>query len=81
MCEQKPAFDHKEDDRMSDSDLLTKMGTDAVKWVDEYMARFANELPDEGNLLGWFANAIEAGRDAATLTPPGDDGCPCGDGR
>ena len=46
---------------MSDVDLLAEMGTDASKWVDEYMARFADELPDEENLLGWFANAIEAG--------------------
>ena len=46
---------------MTDVDLLAKMGIDASTWVDEYMARFSDELPDEGNLLGWFANAIEAG--------------------
>ena len=50
--------------RMSDIDLLAKMGTDASKWLDEYMDRFGDEAPDEGTLLGWFANAIEAGRNA-----------------
>ena len=49
---------------MSDSDLLTKMGTDAAKWAGEYMDRFGDEVPDEENLIGWFANAIEAGRTA-----------------
>jgi hypothetical protein len=49
---------------MSDIDLLAEMGTDASKWVDEYMDRFGDEVPDEGTLLGWFANAIEAGRSA-----------------
>ena len=53
---------------MSDIDILAKMGTDAEVWADEYMERFANELPDRGNLIGWFANAIEAGasREART---------------
>ena len=53
---------------MSDIDLLAEMGTDASKWVDEYMRRFGDEAPDEGTLLGWFANAIEAGRNAGITT-------------
>ena len=47
---------------MSDIDLLAKMGTDAAKWANEYMDRFSDETPDKGTLIGWFANAIEAGR-------------------
>ena len=55
---------------MSDGDLLAKMGTDAKIWANEYMERFGNELPDEDNLMGWFANAIEAGRGAQLPTQP-----------
>lgn len=44
---------------MSDAELLARMGTDAAVWAREYAARFGG---DEGTLIGWFANAIEAGR-------------------
>jgi hypothetical protein len=53
---------------MNDVDLLAKMGTDAAKWATEYEQRFSDETPDWGTLVGWFANAIEAGR-AAAFTP------------
>ncbi len=46
---------------MSDSDLLAKMGTDAVKWTDEFLIRWPQEPDAAEALLGWFANAIEAG--------------------
>ncbi len=65
---------------MSDQDLIAKKGTDAVKWTDEFLSRFPHEPHAAETLSTWFANAIEAGRDAATPTPPGD-GCPCGHGR
>ena len=42
--------------------LLRQMGTDASKWAKEFYARFP--FVDEGVMLAWFANAIEAGRDA-----------------
>jgi len=50
--------------RMNDAQLLTDMGTDAVKWTDEYMRRHGSSLPDDDTLVRWFANAIEAGRTA-----------------
>jgi hypothetical protein len=52
---------------MTDSEMLAKMGTDGSKWAAEFR-RIALELGysdmDEGWLIGWFANAIEMGRDA-----------------
>ena len=48
-----------------DSDLLNIMGIDASKWAEEFCKRFGNDIIDEGLMLGWFANAIEAGRAAA----------------
>lgn len=52
---------------MTDAELLQSMGTDARKWAHEFN-RIAQDLGtpemDEGWLIGWFANAIEAGREA-----------------
>ncbi len=48
---------------MSDQDLLAKMGTDAAVWAAEYEERFPDKTPERGTLIGWFANAIEAGAD------------------
>jgi hypothetical protein len=51
---------------MNDSDLLRIMGTDGAKWAEEFCRKFAAEnTPDEGTMIGWFCNAIEAGRSAA----------------
>ena len=50
---------------MNDVEVLTKMGTDAAKWATEYEERFPGTTPDWGTLVSWFANAIEAGRNAA----------------
>ncbi len=52
---------------MSDTELLTYMKDDAVRWSRAFLARAHNEDPEDfalsqGNLIGWFANAIEAGR-------------------
>lgn len=44
------------------SDVLPDLGTDALKWTDEFMK--ANPGADAGAMLAWFANAIEAARDA-----------------
>ena len=48
-----------------DNEMLAQMGTDGAKWAAEFR-RIAQGLGysdmDEGWLIGWFANAIEAGR-------------------
>jgi dimeric dUTPase (all-alpha-NTP-PPase superfamily) len=48
---------------MTDTDLLTWMGTDARRWASAYHEKFGG---DEGTLISWFANAVEAGRNANT---------------
>lgn len=45
----------------SDGERLAYMGTDATRWVEEFTKLHGG---DEGLMLGWFANAIEAGRTA-----------------
>ena len=55
---------------MSEGDLLAKMGTDGAKWAEEFRAtakRLGYSDMDEGWLTGWFANAIEVGREAGRL--------------
>lgn len=52
---------------MSGGELLAHMGTDASKWTDEFMRVQADPTAgpqDWGAMVGWFANAIEAGRTA-----------------
>lgn len=39
--------------------------TDAQVWATEFKKRFPDV--DEGTMIGWFANAIMAGHDAATF--------------
>jgi hypothetical protein len=62
----------------SDGAVLARLGTDARKWTDEFIAVMgrgvANGLLDAnwGTIVSWFANAIEAGRSAGspvTLCP------------
>jgi len=50
---------------MGDGPLLAYMGADAAKWAAEFckIARDKGHTLDEGWMLGWFANAIEAGRE------------------
>ena len=59
-------------DEESDGDRLARMGTDATKWADRFVALFqgmmvgrANQV-DEDLMIGWFAGAIETGRLAGT---------------
>lgn len=59
---------------MTDGELLAKMGTDAYLWTQEFMRLHGDSLPDEGNMIGWFANAIEAGRAAPEPPPAMDQG-------
>jgi predicted RNA-binding Zn-ribbon protein involved in translation (DUF1610 family) len=50
----------------SDADLLHRLGTDAQKWARALLERcqLLDQVDAEGFLIGWFANAIEAGRSA-----------------
>jgi len=43
-----------------DIELLKFMGTDARKWATEFCSR--NPDVDFDTMVGWFANAINAGR-------------------
>lgn len=51
----------------SSADILTRMGTDAMKWAQEFTRIMREEHIEvrnedfEGFMLGWFANAIGAG--------------------
>lgn len=49
-----------------DGDMLAAVGTDGGKWASAFMGLFGARLLeiDEGLMIGWFANAIEAGRAA-----------------
>lgn len=54
--------------------MLARLGTDGQAWAREFQHRFAGEpvgghVVDEGLLIGWFANAIEAGRSAGQPAP------------
>lgn len=55
----------------SSGDFLARIGTDAHKWAKEYQKRYGG---DEGNLIGWFANAIEAGRTEAEAATRAEKG-------
>ena len=50
----------------TDGDMLARLGTDGREWAREFCQRFSNTAVvfDEQLMLGWFANAIEAGRSA-----------------
>lgn len=54
---------------MTDGERLAYMGTDALRWAGQFQRTVpreeaANWVGDTGFLVGWFANAIEAGRTA-----------------
>lgn len=53
------------DKAMTDAERLQKMGTDALEWAREFCSMFPGN--DEDTMLGWFANAIEAGRSAGAV--------------
>jgi hypothetical protein len=66
----------------TDGEILARMGTDAAKWTEEFLLRQAQRAgqpgpsnADEwGTMVGWFANAIEAGRAAGRVeTCPHED--------
>ncbi len=46
--------------------FLKRAGTDGTLWAKEFMKLFGDEKDkiDEGLMIGWFCNAIEAGKSA-----------------
>jgi hypothetical protein len=48
----------------TDAETLVAMGTDAAKWAAEFVHLRKTRDMDEGAMISWFANAIEAGRSA-----------------
>ncbi len=55
----------------STPELLAYMGTDGSKWAEEFckIAKDHGQDLDEGWVIGWFANAIEAGREVGRRDP------------
>ena len=59
---------------MTDPEMDLVGNTDAMEWAEAWCARMARLSPAQrsefvtsrGTMVGWFANAIEAGRGAAT---------------
>lgn len=47
---------------MNDGELLTYMGVDGQRWAEKFCEMHGGDI---GLMLGWFANAIEAGKQAA----------------
>lgn len=45
---------------------------DASVWAVEFCKLFGDESPDEGTMIGWFANAIMAGYDRGRLSSMDD---------
>ena len=45
------------------AEMLLRLGTDAMKWAEEIAQR---RLTSADDLLGWCANMLQAGADAAT---------------
>lgn len=63
----------------TDGQLLARIGTDAAKWTDAFLERFPDGCNDWGTMVGWFANAIEAGKSAsAPPTEPEGERDDCG---
>lgn len=51
----------------TEGDLLADVGTDGHKWAQAFIAKeFKPDEIDEGLMIGWFCNAIEAGRSAGS---------------
>lgn len=51
---------------MNDAEMLQYLGTNGLKWAEEFckIGRDLGHNLDEGWVLGWMCNAIEAGRSA-----------------
>ncbi len=51
-------------------DLHAALGTDARNWTKAFRQINPDSTVDDNTMLGWFANAIMAGHDAALGNPP-----------
>lgn len=55
----------------TDGELLARLGTDAMKWAEEFVGTFLGHTigprskVDKSLMTAWFANALEAGRSAS----------------
>lgn len=59
----------------SGAEMLARLGTDGAAWAAAFAARFVDRdglRADGGDLIAWFANAIEAGRTAGAARPEVD---------
>ena len=54
----------------TDGQMLSRLGTDARNWAQEFMRIIGPNPVDEGLMVSWFANAIEAGRSAGQMQAP-----------
>lgn len=52
------------DEKESAADFLQRIGVDAKLWTEEFL-RLKPDATDFDTMVGWFANAIMAGHDAA----------------
>lgn len=48
---------------MDNENLLYTLSDDAAKWAEAFCQLHGDKLPDEGNMICWFANAIEHSSD------------------
>ena len=55
---------------MDDAELLHQLGADGQKWAIAFKQYNPECNVDDGQLLGWFCNAVMAGHDAALGNPP-----------
>ena len=57
---------HKEEPKEDAREFLNRLGTDGKVWAKEFIKinKIRNIAYDEGTMIGWFCNAIEAGRSA-----------------
>lgn len=46
--------------KLNDGAKLSAMGRDAAKWADAFCQLNPSASVDEGLMIGWFANALEA---------------------
>jgi hypothetical protein len=59
---------------VTDADFLASLGLDAQTWTDAFVDLLdEGEAVDSHRLLGWFANAIEAGRSAGYAAAKRDE--------
>ena len=56
------------EEKESCGDFLKRIGTDGALWAKEFMKLWEDKKDkiDEDLMIGWFCNAIEAGKDSVT---------------